>query len=395
MAIADTDTPASVGVPDPGADDVGGQRAARRQVHRLRMTLIAATNAGLQAAVVLAFAAAGAVSWQIAVVFTLTTMTTTLSFALAVRRGWNLRLADPSMAVPQVVSSLVIQLLYLVLAPNLWVIFLVGVLITFVFAMMNFSPRQFRTTLVALAAGIGVALLLGRDRFGHPGTSATDITLLWVFFVLCIHQLTIIGARFSALREQLSTKNAELSASLERIRELAAVDELTGAANRRTFMQALVEERDRADRTGQDFAVAILDIDRFKSVNDRFGHFVGDDVLKEFCEVVRSALRCTDRFARFGGEEFALLLVGPTGSREAYEAVERIRRAIADHDWAPLTRDHCVTASAGVGFRRPGEGVEALLRRADAALYQAKASGRNATTLAADQTADVGTDPAQ
>ncbi len=359
--------------------DPSTAREARRQAQRYRMTLIGVGNAALQAVMVLLFSAAGSAPWPVALAFAAIILTTTCGFAVLVRTGLNLRLRDPALVIPQMASSFVVQLVFLVLAPRLWPLFLMAVLVTFTFAMATFSAHQFRVATWWVAAGLAAALLLVRDRFGHIGTSPVDLALLWTFVVLSIHQLTLVGARFGRLRSQLSAKNAELGEALERVHALATIDELTGVANRRSFMSALTEERARADRGTRPFGVAILDIDAFKLVNDTHGHGVGDAVLAELCRVAERTVRTADHFARFGGEEFALLLAAPTSGPDAERAVERLRQAVEDHDWGDVAPGLRVTVSAGVTCWRTGESVEALLARADRALYEAKATGRNRT----------------
>ncbi|MBX9244885.1 GGDEF domain-containing protein [Actinotalea ferrariae] len=363
------------------------ERVAKLQGHRFRMTLIGLGNAVLQSVMVFLFAWAGTTSWGVATAFAVTMLSTTAAFAVAVRTGWNLRLRDPALVVPQMASSFVIQLVYIVLAPRLWVLFLVAVLVTFTFAMVSFSPRQFSVASWAVAVGLAAAFVASRDRFGHPGTSSVDMFLIWAYFVLSIHQLTLIGSRFSSLRSQLSAKNDQLTAALARVHALATIDELTGVANRRSFMTALTEERARAERGDRPFGVAILDVDAFKQVNDVHGHGVGDAVLAELSRLAAATVRTADHFARYGGEEFALLLAAPTGGEDAVRVVERVRVAVESHDWEGVAPGLRVTLSAGVTCWRPGESAEALLARADRALYEAKATGRNRTVGVGTSTA--------
>ena len=363
--------------------DPAGLPEARRQRHRLRMTLIGVGNAALQALVVLLFAATGTVGWALAVSFAAVLLGTTVTFSVAVASGWNLRRRDPNLVVPQMGASFVLQLTFLVIEPRLWVLYLVAVLVTFTFAMASFTPRQFRAGLVAVAAGLAVALVAVRDRFGHIGTSGAEIALIWLFFVLAVHQMTVIGGRFSALRAQLSARNRELSVALEQLRTLATVDDLTGVANRRALMTAVTAEQARAERDGRPFGVAILDVDRFKEVNDTHGHATGDVVLAELAAVASRDVRAADLFARFGGEEFALLLTAPTTPAAATTAVERIRAAVEAHRFDAVADGHGVTVSAGVACWRPGDTAESLLARADGRLYEAKAGGRNRTVAGA------------
>ena len=208
---------------------------------------------------------------------------------------------------------------------------------------------------------------------------------MWLFFFLAVRRLALIGMQFSTLRDELSQRNRQLTLSIARIQELASQDDLSGAFTRRHFMELLRDERERSQRTQQPYSVALFDLDHFKSINDRFGHAAGDAVLGHFCTLVHAHMRVTDRFARWGGEEFVLLMPVTTPVGSASLAVERIRSAVASHDWSAaseLAADLRVTVSAGVATSVHGESVEALIARADVALYQAKKAGRNCFVMA-------------
>ncbi|MEF9672587.1 GGDEF domain-containing protein [Pseudomonas sp. PCH446] len=174
----------------------------------------------------------------------------------------------------------------------------------------------------------------------------------------------------SALRE-LQRTNQELG-------HLAATDPLTGADNRRRFMERVDAEIDRAKRSGVPFSVLALDLDNFKSINDRFGHQVGDDILKRFVQECLESIRPYDGVARVGGEEFMILL--PQTSLEGAQVIaERLRSSIATTSFnisqQRLTR---VTVSIGVSQSgRDGDSIEEILRVADQRLYDAKHQGRN------------------
>ncbi|WP_355660191.1 sensor domain-containing diguanylate cyclase [Halomonas salifodinae] len=152
----------------------------------------------------------------------------------------------------------------------------------------------------------------------------------------------------------------------------ATRDHLTGALNRRGFDAALRESLAEAECLGRPLSLLLFDIDHFKAVNDRHGHDRGDDILRALARRVQDCLRAGDRLARWGGEEFTLLLPG-TELAGARSIAERLRRAVAE---API-EGLSVTISLGVASQRPGESAQALLQRADGALYQAKGQGRN------------------
>jgi diguanylate cyclase len=188
--------------------------------------------------------------------------------------------------------------------------------------------------------------------------------------------------RLSNVRNQLEESRLhvlQLQNNLERSEEAGMRDVITMIGNRRYFDTALSEELERARATGGDFCLALADLDRFKLVNDRFGHPVGDRLLRLFAEILMQHVRGQDRVARYGGEEFALMLPGASLDQAA-EAMERIRRALEAKNWTvePTgVRVGKVTASFGVAKLRGNETGADLVERADGRLYEAKARGRN------------------
>jgi diguanylate cyclase (GGDEF)-like protein len=172
----------------------------------------------------------------------------------------------------------------------------------------------------------------------------------------------------------IALENARLHRIVER---QALVDGLTGLANRRHAEEALVGELARAERFANPLSVVIADLDDFKAVNDTHGHPTGDAVLRAFADVLRETLREIDVAARWGGEEFALLLPG-TDLQGAVHVAERVRAALADR--AVLTPEGAVlrvTASFGVASYPDGASADALVAAADEALYEAKRAGKN------------------
>jgi diguanylate cyclase (GGDEF)-like protein/PAS domain S-box-containing protein len=162
-----------------------------------------------------------------------------------------------------------------------------------------------------------------------------------------------------------------------RLRELATTDELTGLENRRHFLELAQVELSRVRRTRSPLSLAMIDVDHFKHVNDRFGHAVGDRALKELSRAVRETVRTADVAARIGGEEFVLHLPD-TGLDGALAVTERLRDRVRKSE-IPLEDGTLIrfTVSAGVAELAPDEGIDSLLKRADAALYRAKAAGRD------------------
>lgn len=163
----------------------------------------------------------------------------------------------------------------------------------------------------------------------------------------------------------------------QRLDELAHTDELTGLPNRRHLMQEAQLEVERARRYDLPLCLAVLDLDHFKQINDKFGHAVGDDVLRQFAQLCKRLLRQTDVMGRIGGEEFVLLLPH-TRLAVASQILERLRHDFRQLEWPQLANKHQPTVSVGLTTLTSSDSSLAeLMRRADEALYAAKAAGRD------------------
>jgi diguanylate cyclase (GGDEF)-like protein len=160
--------------------------------------------------------------------------------------------------------------------------------------------------------------------------------------------------------------------------QLASRDTLTGCLNRRAASERLAEEHLRFRRYARDYSILLLDLDKFKSINDTFGHQTGDRVLVTLTEVIRNVLRAGDHLARWGGEEF-LVLLPETPATEALALADRLRQTVEAHDFGVPGRT--VTFSGGVAGVTRDQSVDDLCARADQALYQAKQT-RNSVILA-------------
>lgn len=184
------------------------------------------------------------------------------------------------------------------------------------------------------------------------------------------------------LENRVADRTRELSEANAKLQQLASIDGLTGIMNRRRFMEVAEVERDRAHRYQRSFSLLLIDLDRFKRINDSYGHHAGDTVIRRSAERIAGALRAADSLARYGGEELVALLP-ETGLEAAGRVAERVRAAIEASPIAHEGQPISLTISIGVAEWAGGdENLVALLDRADRALYGAKQAGRNRVELA-------------
>ena len=298
-----------------------------------------------------------------------------LVFYGLLRSGYSQRWADPSLTFTQLVfaiSSVVVsyglvdiargaalQLLCLLLA----------------FEMDRLSPRQLlRASLFAIGM-LGLTALWRVLFVPVPGQLAVELYDLLMAAVL-LPAAIWVGSEVGRLYSRLMQQREQLALTLDQLNELSGRDALTGLTNRRQMMSLLEQEHRRQQRAGQHFCIAILDIDWFKQVNDRHGHGVGDQVLRQFAAVAAGALPAADTLARWGGEEF-LLLMPARDQAQGMALLETVKQAIARHDWAALATDLRISFSAGLALWDGSAAPDTLLECADAALYSAKHLGRD------------------
>ena len=181
--------------------------------------------------------------------------------------------------------------------------------------------------------------------------------------------------------EEAEGRIAALEAELRHMSELVREDQLTGSLNRRGLDDVFERETARSDRRGTPLCVALLDLDDFKRLNDTHGHLAGDGALRHLVKIVKETLRSMDVIARFGGEEFVILLPETT-IEAAAQTMTRLQRELTRHFFLHENEKLLITFSAGVALRIPNEAQAALIGRADKAMYQAKMSGKNRVVVA-------------
>ncbi|MBC7917971.1 MAG: diguanylate cyclase [Rhodoferax sp.] len=302
------------------------------------------------------------------------------SFFVAMRSGWSKRLADPAMTAQQMVFAFLMLGLAYVLTPKLRATLLIFTPLVLFFGAFTLSPLRCRqlgvVAVLMLGLAIGFTVILQIEA-SDPRVEALVFACCAVIFTMSAD----MAARLSAIREKLRIQKKELHIALERNQLLARQDPLTGLSNRRHAMEMLEYEDRRAVRETVPPCLCMIDLDYFKKVNDTYGHAAGDEVLQRFAQGAAAALRGPDMLARWGGEEF-LLMMPTTTVEEALLVVERLRQVLATPFVWPNQPAVQVTFSAGLASLRSGESCLEAVARADAALYQSKQDGRNRTVLA-------------
>lgn len=297
-----------------------------------------------------------------------------LALVLFVLCGFNRRLRDPGMTL------VLMTWLTLVLLVSAWYVDHVrlSVMVLF-FAVLQLGVFRVSFLQMAVLGGICVAgyvaiVLLVRAL--HPAAiELTPALIQWAAFTVMTLGMVLVAAEISTIRGQLAERNQQLGGIVERIQEMAIKDELTGLFNRRHAMERLGKLREMANRGAFGLIVGYVDLDFFKRVNDRYGHSVGDEVLRAFAATAGEHLSGRDFCARFGGEEFLLVLV-KSDLNAARELAENLRHSIEALQFASVP-GMTVTVSMGLAEYREGESLDSLLARADEGLYAAKEGGRN------------------
>jgi diguanylate cyclase (GGDEF)-like protein len=328
----------------------------------------------------------GGLALLVAVAFTIN-----LGFLFAIRSGYTRRFADPSLMVLQVGIACVTALVIGYYLDQARIITVMLFFTAFFFGIFSFSRRQYLGLTIVAVVGYALMLLLKLSA-NHINANALHLELLhFMMLVIVLLWMSLLGSYIAQLRESLARKKDALATALERLKELSSHDELTGLHNRRHLMHILDQQQERALRHEEPFALCILDLDHFKRINDTHGHGVGDEALRGFSERIRAHLRGMDiigrgdnsdsTFGRYGGEEF-LLVLPYAGDTSARACVERLRNAINAMPFPTSAGGLPITFSAGVAHYRKGETIAAMLDRADAALYRAKAEGRDRVEIA-------------
>ena len=339
---------------------------AQRQALRLRRLMAASTYALGLVMLTLCWQLGlfpGAALAQVAGLFLLINVGLLAAFTT----GWNERFDDPSLTAPQVCLGGIMVAIIQVLGRDVQFIAAPFYSVLFVFGMLQLNARDLARVTAYLLVSYCAAMLLRYQLY----RDALDLRVEAIGAALVV----ACSVWFAAAASYISKLRARLHASLQQIAVLATHDALTGLWNRRQIDLDLEAAIEHARRHGSTLCVALVDVDHFKAVNDRYGHAMGDEVLIRVAGCLADSLRAGDRVGRFGGEEFLLVLPATTMA-EVSSLAERLRERLETLQTLPAG-ERPVTASFGLAAWRGAESAADLVRRADQALYRAKHAGRN------------------
>lgn len=345
------------------------------------MLAMVGTSYVIDALILFVYAYAGATPYVTASAYLTCGLISVACFLALSEAKINDRFKEHHLVMQQTSVGLTIMLLFLYIAPEVGCVFLCSIFLVFTFAALRSTARQTMIGWTVAAAGLAALFLFTDKPISMPMETPLERFATMLVFVMVLGRGMIVGLYSSSLHDSLYKRGLELKEAYKRIEELAELDELTGLLNRRSIMQALDEEMVRTSRSNAPLTVALIDLDWFKRINDQYGHPTGDEVLRTFAITMFANIRSIDKFGRYGGEEF-LLVLPDTSNDIAKRTLDRLRAIIADLDWSAISPGMMVTISAGIATLRPEEAPDSLLARADSALYKAKDLGRNRVIVA-------------
>ena len=292
------------------------------------------------------------------------------------RSGINERFADPSLTWVQMFLATFVVLYASYHFDSQRALPLLILLVILMFGTFRFTTREF-----LVAAGVqlaGYAAVINLLMWNKP--QAVNVWLeafLWLTLAFVLPCFAMVGGRLSEMRLRVRRTNDELSSALATIQKMATNDTLTGLPNRAFFNEALQHAIAQSQRHGRPLALFLLDLDRFKNINDTLGHAVGDRVLQEAAGRLRGAVRASDLIARLGGDEFVLLVEEFHDTAHLTEIAGKVLKAF-EPSFVVDGQELALSASVGVcAYPQDGADAQALLASADIAMYRAKEEGRN------------------
>ena len=355
-------------------DEVNGlrhvSRIYRRRLYRIGLVWAIGVSYLIDAILLFLFSTQGTVSINAALAYAAAGSAHVALFSLLHWTGFTERFANPHLTTWQMAFGVGVQLLGITLAPQITSFFLGIMFIVFALGSLRISLREALTLWFFSGLAIATTIAFNRDiQITVTDPNRIELMLIAISFSLILLRTILVGFYGSALRQKMYARNANLESE-------ATHDPLTGILNRRALLSTIEEHISLCQRKDIPACLAMIDIDRFKPVNDTHGHMAGDLILKSLVTFLLSKIRDSDKLVRYGGEEFVLLLAA-TSLPEALPQAERICHEIAHSTWPEVTADIRITISIGLTEIQADDQPLDAIARADTALYTAKRNGRN------------------
>ena len=362
------------------ASPLSQEQAARLLRSAKRTALIIAAAYLYDTLILFGFCAAGFVSIAVPIGVFVLLAALVGAVALAHAAGWSLKRRDPTLFLPHQLYAIAVALGVALTAPQIGFQPFATLFAIAAFSFMAPNGKSLIASWIAVAIGAAAVIFAVGPRLAMPTSTLAGQALTSAVIAGLLARCIWIAMFVRRLRARLEDKNRSLSQAMTRIERLATLDEVTCLPNRRAIAESLREHMSVSRRADLPLTLAFVDIDHFKRINDAYGHLTGDRALLLIAQELRAAIREIDRVGRFGGEEF-LIIMPSTMLLDARQPLERLRERIAGLDWSAIGLDVRATVTIGATQYSPGETLEALVRRADLALYLGKGAGRNRVVL--------------
>jgi len=355
-------------------DEVKGlrhvSRTYKRRLYRVSLVWAIGVSYLIDSILLLLFSTQGTIPVTVPLAYAAGGCAHVALFSLLHWSGFTERFANPHLTIWQMGFGMGVQMLGITLAPQITSFFLGIMFIVFAMGSLRISLRE--AMLAWFFGSLTLAATVAVNRGMHitlPDPNRIELILIASSFSLILLRTILIGYYGTSLRQKMYARNANLESE-------ATHDPLTGILNRRALLSTIEEHISLCQRKSIPACLAMIDIDRFKPVNDTHGHMAGDLILKSLVTFLLSKIRDSDKLVRYGGEEFVLLLAA-TSLQEAIPQAERICHEIAHSTWPEVAADIRITISIGLTEIQADDQPQDAIVRADTALYTAKRNGRN------------------
>ena len=362
----------------------GLTRRESRRAYRVFIVLMVGVNYLIDTSILYLFYLNSTTELRVVLFYGLAAAGHVLLFSTLAWSGFSERFSDSHLTFWQMFYAIIVMFTGIAIAPQLIVYFLAFVFVVFGFAALRISFRYailswllcclLLAFIVQHIAPVAVVITI---------STMSEITLSLLVFATVLLRLIGLGYYGTMLRIRSYKQAATLEGRVNIAEKLATHDALTNTYNRRFMIPAIDELTKLCKRKGIPSCVAMIDLDRFKRINDTYGHLVGDTVLKTVADRMLHLIRDTDKLGRYGGEEF-ILVMPFTSLEDATQIVERIRKEIAKVSWKKIEPTINITISCGITEVTQSDTSQEVIKRADDALIKAKNDGRNRTYYLSD-----------